>query len=208
MSSDTVLMILNVTIQKPNESTFSVRLGQDSEVSVIYWLKMTENSGQGAASLLPFEKLDGRSNYSSWKFQMELYLIHDGPWDYTTENATVRITELDNPVTIENATYVPVLPANLLSVSTLVRKGLVVVFSEKGCEIFKREECRIQVKPRVSAREERGMYKLSQDQMRCRTFRISKIKVQYTGREVTNRGSRLRDIPHIHDTIQTKYRSS
>jgi hypothetical protein len=39
---------------------------------------MTENSGQGAANILPFEKLGRHSTYSSWKFQLELYQILDG----------------------------------------------------------------------------------------------------------------------------------
>lgn len=65
-------------------------------------------------------------------------------------NATVGITEPADPITIENVTYVPQLSANLLSVSTLVRKDLVIVLSETGCANFKTEECRTQGKPRVS----------------------------------------------------------
>lgn len=71
-------------------------------------------------------------------------------------NDTVRINELDDPITIENVMRVPELSTNLLSISTPVRKGPDVVFSEKSCEIFKKEECWIQGKPRVSARWERN----------------------------------------------------
>jgi hypothetical protein len=39
---------------------------------------MTENTGQGAAGLLPIEKLFRHFTYSSWKFQLELQMIHDG----------------------------------------------------------------------------------------------------------------------------------
>jgi hypothetical protein len=46
---------------------------------------MAENSAQGSVNLLPFENLDDLSNYSSWKCKMEIYLIHDGLWDSTTE---------------------------------------------------------------------------------------------------------------------------
>jgi hypothetical protein len=56
-------------------------------------------------------------------------------------NDTVRINELDDPITIENVMRVPELSTNLLSISTPVRKGPDVVFSEKSCEIFKKEEC-------------------------------------------------------------------
>jgi hypothetical protein len=53
-----------------------------------YWLMVTETSGQGAAGLLPVEKLDGHSEQSSWKFQMEVYLVHGGLWDCETETPT------------------------------------------------------------------------------------------------------------------------
>ncbi|KAI5636501.1 gag-polypeptide of LTR copia-type domain-containing protein [Phthorimaea operculella] len=36
-------------------------------------------------SLPAIEKLDGSSNYSSWKFLMELQLIHDDLWEFTTK---------------------------------------------------------------------------------------------------------------------------
>jgi hypothetical protein len=34
---------------------------------------------------MPFDKLKGHINYSNSKFQMELYLVHDGLHDYMTE---------------------------------------------------------------------------------------------------------------------------
>lgn len=38
-----------------------------------------------AAHLPPFSKLEGSSNYSSWEFQMELYLIHEDLWKWVSE---------------------------------------------------------------------------------------------------------------------------
>lgn len=31
-----------------------------------------------------FQKLEDSSNYSDWKFQMELYLIHENLWKWTS----------------------------------------------------------------------------------------------------------------------------
>ncbi|KAI5637185.1 gag-polypeptide of LTR copia-type domain-containing protein [Phthorimaea operculella] len=42
-------------------------------------------STSSSMSLPAIEKLDGSSNYSSWKFLMELQLIHDDLWELTTK---------------------------------------------------------------------------------------------------------------------------
>lgn len=87
-------------------------------------------------------------------------------------NATVRVAELDNPVTIGNLTHAPELSVNLLSVSMHVKKKMVVVFSGRGCEIFRTKKCRIQGKPIVSARQEKGNYKRNQIQKRDTAFAV------------------------------------
>lgn len=45
---------------------------------------MASNSRSSGQNLLIFEKLQDASNYEDWKFQMELYLIHEDLWKYTT----------------------------------------------------------------------------------------------------------------------------
>ena len=40
--------------------------------------------GLGGGGLSSFEKLDGSTNYGAWKFQMEVYLIHEDLWMYTS----------------------------------------------------------------------------------------------------------------------------
>ncbi|CAB3235495.1 unnamed protein product [Arctia plantaginis] len=44
---------------------------------------MVSSSGSSGQNLLTFEKLKGATNYEDWKFQMELYLIHEDLWKYT-----------------------------------------------------------------------------------------------------------------------------
>lgn len=47
----------------------------------------TSNTTVVNASALPhFEKLDGQNNYNTWKFFMELYLIHEDLWDSVTSH--------------------------------------------------------------------------------------------------------------------------
>ena len=43
-----------------------------------------ETSSSGGGGLSSFEKLDGSTNYGTWKFQMEMYLIHEDLWMYTS----------------------------------------------------------------------------------------------------------------------------
>lgn len=46
---------------------------------------------QSSSSLPSIEKLDGQSNYSSWKFQMELYLNHEDLWQLTTKQKLILL---------------------------------------------------------------------------------------------------------------------
>ena len=43
-----------------------------------------ETLSSGVGGLSSFEKLDGSTNYGTWKFQMEMYLIHEDLWMYTS----------------------------------------------------------------------------------------------------------------------------
>lgn len=63
-------------------------------------------------------------------------------------------------ITVGNVMYVPGLASNLLSISCIVKKDKVVVFSKKGCEIFNENECSVQGKPCVTGLIDRGVYKL------------------------------------------------
>ena len=47
-------------------------------------MKNQETSSSGGGGLSSFEKLDGSTNYGTWKFQMEMYLIHEDLWMYTS----------------------------------------------------------------------------------------------------------------------------
>lgn len=61
---------------------------------------------------------------------------------------------------IKDVRFVPGLAANLLSVSKCVDNGLTVVFSQKGCEIFKEDCCSIKGKPVMTASRDKNLYKL------------------------------------------------
>ncbi|KOB51765.1 Uncharacterized protein OBRU01_27278, partial [Operophtera brumata] len=47
----------------------------------------------GSSSLPSIEKLDGNTNYSIWKFMMELYLVHDDLWEYTMVSPQEKDTQ-------------------------------------------------------------------------------------------------------------------
>lgn len=47
---------------------------------------------------------------------------------------------MEHDVVIKNVLYVPQLTTNLLSVSQLIKMGNMVKFSEKGCDIYNKEQ--------------------------------------------------------------------
>lgn len=61
-------------------------------------------------------------------------------------------------VSVKGAIFVPKLATNLLSVSTLVNRNFVVVFSKRGCELYKSEECQVNGKVELVCKEEKGIY--------------------------------------------------
>jgi hypothetical protein len=42
-------------------------------------------AGAGESRVLAIEKLTGMSDYNSWAYVMQMYLIHEDLWDYVTE---------------------------------------------------------------------------------------------------------------------------
>lgn len=66
----------------------------------------------------------------------------------------------ESGLTVNNVTYVPKLASSLLSVNAIAKKGNVIVFTDKGCDIYKRDECEVRGKAVVKGVEERGIYKI------------------------------------------------
>lgn len=64
---------------------------------------------------------------------------------------------------VTDVVYVPNLSLNLLSVSQMVNKGLAVVFSKDGCDIYKQENCTVSGHPVAHATNVDGLYKLDTD---------------------------------------------
>lgn len=67
--------------------------------------------------------------------------------------------------TITDVMYVPEAAVNLLSVSKMTDKGLIVVFDDRKCRIYNKSECRIQGEYKVSASKIDGVYGLDQQNM-------------------------------------------
>ena len=63
---------------------------------------------------------------------------------------------MTSPVDIKDVIYMPNLLANLLSVSTLDKRGLAVVFTDKGSAIYKKEELKITGVPILTATQKMG----------------------------------------------------
>ena len=78
-------------------------------------------------------------------------------------NAKIKFKDVTTPVDIKDVIYVSKLSANLLSVSTLIKRGLAVVFTDKGGVIYKKDELKITGVPILTATQENGMYKLHQE---------------------------------------------
>ncbi|KAH9632116.1 hypothetical protein HF086_002623 [Spodoptera exigua] len=58
-----------------------------------------------------------------------------------------NVVNEDMDVSINNVLYVPNLATNLLSVSTIVNKNLVVVFEKSGFKIIKADGCKVSGRP-------------------------------------------------------------
>lgn len=76
------------------------------------------------------------------------------------------LVNLDNTrkrLTVNNVSYVSGLNANLLSVSAIVKKNMSVLFSEKGCEIFRKDNIKVQGEPILKVKEKNGIYTIDTD---------------------------------------------
>lgn len=80
----------------------------------------------------------------------------------TDGRGDVQIDLADNSCvkTITDVVYVPKLSTNLLSVSKMVEKGLSVIFSNRGCQIYG-TNCKVEGEVIASACETNGIYKLN-----------------------------------------------
>jgi hypothetical protein len=54
---------------------------------------------------------------------------------------TVKTSDNGECGVINHVTYVPKLSTNVLAVSTMVRRGMSVKFSSKGCQIYSKSNC-------------------------------------------------------------------
>jgi hypothetical protein len=93
-------------------------------------------------------------------------------WSEGIGDAKVKFKNVNTPVDIKDVIYVPKLSANLLSVSTPVKRGLVVLFTDTGGTIYKKDELKITGVLRFTATQENGMYKLHHDDEKATAFRV------------------------------------
>jgi transposase InsO family protein len=62
--------------------------------------------------------------------------------------------------TLSNVLHVPNIASNLLSVSNLVREGHVIVFSQRGATVLRRENCKVSGQVVATASNYKNLYKL------------------------------------------------
>ncbi|KAH9645213.1 hypothetical protein HF086_005758 [Spodoptera exigua] len=71
-----------------------------------------------------------------------------------------NVVNEDMDVSINNVLYVPNLATNLLSVSTIVNKNLVVVFEKSGFKIIKADGCKVSGETLYEGTANNGVYKI------------------------------------------------
>lgn len=64
----------------------------------------------------------------------------------------------ESGMSVSDVTYVPELKTDLLSVSEIVTKGHVVVFSNNGCDVYRSDEYEVQGSAVVKGVVESGVY--------------------------------------------------
>lgn len=102
-------------------------------------------------------RIDIMRNYSKVEQKVEISCANGGK----VFGEGFGMIESDSPhFTASNVMYVPDLSANLLSISCIVNKGKVVIFSKKGCEIFEEKECKYSGTPCMKGDLIKGVYKL------------------------------------------------
>lgn len=74
---------------------------------------------------------------------------------------------------IENVTHVPNLNSNLLSVSAISKLGLVTVFDDLGCSIYKKCDVSVTTSPLLCAQEAGGIYRLDLNVSQPKAFKVA-----------------------------------
>jgi hypothetical protein len=69
-----------------------------------------------------------------------------------------KVTVSSGDVNVKDVMFVPDLSTNLLSVSQMVNKNLVVVFFEGGCPIYHKDDVKIKGKVSGSATHTNGLF--------------------------------------------------
>jgi hypothetical protein len=54
------------------------------KVRSLFKVNIVKIAGTGESRVLVIEKLTGMSDYNSWAYTMQMYLIHEDLWDYVT----------------------------------------------------------------------------------------------------------------------------
>lgn len=86
---------------------------------------------------------------------------------FTKGRGDVPVYVKEGLKTIQSVVYVPELSTNLLSVSKMVEKGHVVVFSSRGCKIYHENDFNVDGDVRFTATNINGVYKLDELSNTC-----------------------------------------
>jgi hypothetical protein len=96
---------------------------------------------------------------------------------------------------ITNVLYVPDATANILSVSSTVKRGYCMFFSNDGCRVFDKKGCKVIGRQVATAKEVKGVYELEvdspqHDQQKCfLTENTHPYKNIHNGQELRHRRS-------------------
>ncbi|RVE49487.1 hypothetical protein evm_005828 [Chilo suppressalis] len=108
----------------------------------------------------------------------------------------------ENVAGVSEVMYVPHLATNLLSVSAIVKKNVVVVFSAKGYELLKADGCKVTGDVLYTGVEDNGVYKLklcSQEKALAST--VSTIDIELWHRRMGHLG--VRNLKLLRDKLAT-----
>ncbi|KAG5879846.1 hypothetical protein JTB14_020135 [Gonioctena quinquepunctata] len=73
----------------------------------------------------------------------------------------VKLKPNGHKKTKSDVIFVPNLSANLLSVSTICKKGFIVAFDDAGCKMYDSEDCQIEGEAFVTATNVNGIHRLN-----------------------------------------------
>jgi len=74
------------------------------------------------------------------------------------DNIQVNLKDTRKKLNVDNVCYVSGLNTNLLSVSVMMKKNMSVLFSEEGCEVFKKNNIKTQGELILKVKEKNGIY--------------------------------------------------